>query len=50
MSIVKALEERRSVYALKKALPVPEYEVESLIKQVTELVPDAFNMKSASAE
>ena len=47
MSIIKALEERRSVYALKKELPVPESEVEALIKQVTELVPDAFNMKSA---
>ena len=47
MSIIKALEERRSVYALNKTLPVPEPEVEAMIRQVTELVPDAFNMKSA---
>lgn len=47
MSITKALEERRSVYGLNKELPVPEAEVKSLITRVTELVPDAFNMRSA---
>ena len=47
MSIIRALEERRSVYALNRTLPIPEAEVEALAKQVTELVPDAFNMKSA---
>lgn len=47
MSIIKALENRRTIYALNKELPIPEAEVEALVKQVTELVPDAFNMKSA---
>lgn len=47
MSIVKALENRRSIYALDRKLPITEAEVETLVKRVTELVPDAFNMKSA---
>ena len=47
MSMIQALANRRSIYALNRQLPVPEGEVEALIKQVTELVPDAFNMKSA---
>ena len=47
MSIIQALADRRSIYALDKRLPVPEAEVKALVKQVTELVPDAFNMKSA---
>ncbi len=47
MSMIQALANRRSVYALNRELPVPESEIEALIGQVTELVPDAFNMKSA---
>ena len=47
MSIIDAISKRRSIYALNKNLPVPESEVEALVKKVTELVPDAFNMKSA---
>lgn len=47
MSIVKALENRRSIYALDRKLSITEAEVETLVKRVTELVPDAFNMKSA---
>lgn len=47
MSIIKALEERRSVYGLGKGLPIPEAELEGLIRRTTELVPDAFDMKSA---
>ena len=47
MSIIDAISKRRSIYALNKKLPVPESEIEALIKKVTELVPDAFNMKSA---
>ena len=47
MSIIDAITKRRSIYALNKNLPVNDSEIESLIKNVTELVPDAFNMKSA---
>lgn len=47
MSIIDAIKARRSIYALNKTLPVSDGEIEALVKQVTELVPDAFNMKSA---
>lgn len=47
MSIVNALEQRRTYYSLNNELPVSEAEVEELVKHITELVPDAFNMKSA---
>lgn len=47
MSIIKSLEKRRSYYSINKELPVSEAEIEENIKKVTELVPDAFNMKSA---
>ena len=47
MNITEILKQRRSYYMLNKALPVAENEVVSLIEQITELVPDAFNMKSS---
>lgn len=47
MSIVKSLEKRRTYYNINKQLPVSADEVVVKIQQVTELVPDAFNMKSA---
>lgn len=47
MSIVKALENRRSYYSINKNLPVSTQEIEDMVKNVTELVPDAFNMKSS---
>lgn len=47
MSIIESLEKRRSYYAIDKKLPVSEVEIEEKIKKITELVPDAFNMKSA---
>ena len=47
MSIINALKLRRSIYSLNKNLPCAESEVKKLIEGVTELVPDAFNMKSA---
>ncbi len=46
MSMQESLEKRRSVYQLDKELPVPAAEVTSLVERLTELVPDAFNMKS----
>lgn len=47
MNIVKSLEKRRTYYNINKQLPVSVDEVVAKIERVTELVPDAFNMKSA---
>ncbi|MBA4698991.1 MAG: nitroreductase family protein [Ruminococcus sp.] len=47
MNIIKALEKRRTYYNINKELPVKEDEVIKLVQEVTELVPDAFNMKSS---
>lgn len=47
MAITDALGMRRSYYQLNRELPVSVGEVKKLIEEVTELVPDAFNMKSA---
>lgn len=47
MSIVQSLEKRRTYYNINKELPVSADEVVATIEKVTELVPDAFNMKSA---
>lgn len=47
MKITESLELRRSYYNIKKELPVEESQVIELIRKVTELVPDAFNMKSS---
>lgn len=46
MSIINSLKSRRSVYALNKELPVDETKVVETVEKATELVPDAFNMKS----
>lgn len=47
MSIIKSLANRRSYYDIDKNMPVLENEIEEKIKVVTDLVPDAFNSKSA---
>lgn len=47
MSIITALEKRRSIYQINRELPVSEEQVIETIQHVTELVPDAFNMKSS---
>lgn len=47
MSIVKSLKERRTIYNINKELPVEETKIVELIEEITELVPDAFNMKSS---
>ncbi len=49
MSITESLAARRTYYALDKSLPVSQDEVVDIVKKTTELVPDAFNMKSARA-
>ncbi len=49
MSIVDSIAKRRTYYQLNKNLPVAEQEVVGLVETITELVPDAFNMKSARA-
>lgn len=45
-TLTDALRLRRSVYKIGKALPVDEKEIVRLVKEVTALVPDAFDMKS----
>lgn len=45
--ITEALALRRTYYNIGKNLPVEEQQVIDTVKELTELVPDAFNMKSA---
>ena len=47
MSIINGLKERRTYYNINKSLPVSEEVLVKTIEDVTELVPDAFNMKSS---
>jgi predicted oxidoreductase (fatty acid repression mutant protein) len=47
MGIHEALKNRRTYYSINSSLPTAETEVEKLIEETTELVPDAFNMKSS---
>ena len=47
MKIHEGLRRRRSYYELNKELPVSPDVIKNTIEEVTELVPDAFNMKSA---
>jgi len=47
MRITDSLKQRRSIYDINKKLPVEEKVVFDFIKEATELVPDAFNMKSS---
>lgn len=47
LKIIQSLKGRRSYYDINKDLPVDEIEVFELVKEATELVPDAFNMKSS---
>lgn len=44
--IFEGIADRRSVYALGKNIPVSDDELVEFIRRTTELVPDAFNMKS----
>ena len=47
MKLIDNLKQRRTYYNLNKKLPVSKSEVKKVIEEITELVPDAFNMKSA---
>ncbi len=47
MGIRETLQNRRTYYGINSTLPVSEEAVEKLVAELTELVPDAFNMKSA---
>jgi predicted oxidoreductase (fatty acid repression mutant protein) len=47
MRILEALEKRRTHYDINKELPVEEQRIYELVEKATELVPDAFNMKSS---
>lgn len=46
MGIIDSLARRCSIYKLSKDLPVAADEVMRVIERATELVPDAFSMKS----
>lgn len=46
MGIATSLSRRRSCYHIGRELPVPESRVVSLVRELTALVPDAFDMKS----
>lgn len=47
MGILESIAKRRSIYNLSKELPVEQEQVIDTITKAVELVPDAFNMKSA---
>lgn len=47
MGIVESLQARRTYYGIHADLPVSQETVSQRIEQLTELVPDAFNMKSS---
>ena len=47
MNITQSLKQRRSYYHINNTLPVSEETIIEQIKEITELVPDAYNMKSS---
>ena len=47
MKITEALRVRRTYYAINRELPVSIGRVIDMTKELTELVPDAYNMKSS---
>ena len=47
MGIRESLKDRRSYYSINSTLPTAEKDVEKLIEETAELMPDAFNMKSS---
>lgn len=46
MNVNDLLKNRRTIYRLKKEMPVSEAEVIKLVTEATALVPDSFDMKS----
>jgi predicted oxidoreductase (fatty acid repression mutant protein) len=46
MEFISALQNRRSVYALGKELPISQEKIETLVKEITDAVPSAFNAQS----
>ena len=49
MEFMDAVAARRTVYSLNKDVPVAQQQVTDMVKRATELVPDAFNMRSQRA-
>ncbi len=47
MKTTEALRARRTYYNIKKEIPADIEKVNEMIRELTELVPDAFNMKSS---
>ena len=46
MNVNDLLKKRRTIYRLKKEMPVSKAEVIKLVTEATALVPDSFDMKS----
>ena len=49
MSIAESLKQRRTYYAIDENAPISDERIVAIVEEMTELVPDAFNMKSARA-
>mgnify|MGYP000272906178 CR=1 FL=1 len=47
MNTIEALKGRRTYYNINDKLPVSTDEIVKTVKEITELVPDSFNMKSS---
>lgn len=47
MNLLNSLEKRRSIYEIGKRIPIRDEELYEFIENATELVPDAFDMKSS---
>lgn len=47
MKTIELLKDRRSIYGLNKNIEVSKDKIVDLVEKSTELVPDAFNMKSS---
>ncbi len=47
--VAEALSKRRTYYHINKDIPVTTEEIKETVMELAELVPDAFNMKSARA-
>lgn len=46
MKTIELLKDRRTYYALNDDVKVEDEKIVKMVEEVTELVPDAFNMKS----
>ena len=47
MKIIESLEKRRSYYSIGKDIADKKNDIIKVVKEITQLIPDAFNMKSS---